>query len=224
MFLGIKALKSLEKDKAFDILVLYGGTAINKIYFEKYQRISEDIDLMYAAKENKIKAQHYVETIRKIEPTLLVDLTKHTFYEKPVTCSAKSLFYFTGVDDAVATVKSFSFEYLLAMKTHAFLGRKHLEEKDIFDLYTGFGLGKLKIIMNLNKYLKYFKLLISDNEHFNNLTVKEIIDNRKELIDLKFIEGDTIEPQLQMTEIQRMGKEVYNKLYQVLIPYYTLKL
>lgn len=221
---NIKALIYCEKNGIFDSLYLFDGTAINKIYFGKYQRISEDLDLMYDSYTDKID-EDKINIFRNNED-ILVDIVEHKMFESPKIHEARSLFYYYGANGATAKIRSFSLEYLLAMKTLVFLGRRHVEEKDIFDIYNGFGFGKVKLSPNIEKYKNAFRFLISyDQADEPNMTVKESLDFNKKMIDSKYIEGEPISPKMaHPDDIHKMGKTVYNKLYEILADSYGLKI
>ena len=143
---------------------LYGGTALNKIYFGKYQRLSYDIDLF---------SYNYKETfdfISKLGAVLVsksnererckfrfkgVDIDiwgvkSKEILEMPEKRELFDLLYYLGYLIPPLAVPSYSLEYLMAEKTFALADRNML--KDIYDLWRGF-----KVLENKNRYKEYIK-------------------------------------------------------------------
>ncbi|MCL4391422.1 MAG: nucleotidyl transferase AbiEii/AbiGii toxin family protein [Candidatus Parvarchaeota archaeon] len=152
----------LEAEK--QLVGLYGGTAMNKIYYGKDQRLSYDIDLF---------CYNYPDTVKAIEKMggvmviaryhergrskmrlkgINIDLwavPKKTD-EMPSKKILKDLLYYYGYLIPPLAVPSYSLEYLLASKTMAMADRNML--KDIYDLWRG-----LKLAVDLEKYKFYIK-------------------------------------------------------------------
>lgn len=145
---------------------LYGGTALNEIYYAKNQRLSYDIDLFcYSYKST-------LETLSKLGTETIFDgrkdgneRAKLRLYgveidlwnakrtlEKPAKRELTSLLYYFGYILPPIIVPSYSLEYLLAEKTIALADRNML--KDIYDLWLG-----LKLIKDKKKYFGYLNKL-----------------------------------------------------------------
>jgi predicted nucleotidyltransferase component of viral defense system len=167
---GIRKVKLEEEIKVMDALqelalilaneghkyALYGGTAINKIYFNERQRLSYDLDIEAFSYE-KTKALFerisdqgvpFSKAARFIYKGVQVDLTKATRMEEPRVYNAKSLLSFFNYPIASVNVPSYSLEYLMARKTVALLSR--MVNKDIYDAWTG-----LELMTDTNKYKDY---------------------------------------------------------------------
>ncbi len=146
---------------------LYGGTAMNKIYFGEKQRLSYDLDLETYAYENtkniltraSAVAIPFPKAARFVYKNVQIDLTRATELEQPKLYTATSLIAFFNYPIAAVAVQSYSLEYLLARKTLALLSR--VVDKDIYDSWVGFG-----ILKDPEKYKKYLKKLMRQ-EHIN---------------------------------------------------------
>lgn len=148
---------------------LFGGTALNKIYFGKLQRLSYDLDIF---------AYSHAKTLSKLEEIgakteftgsfpkrkgtasarmsykgIILDVVDARLVkEKPIKLQAYGLLYYYGQLLPPISIPSYSIEYLLAEKTLALLDRNEL--KDIYDTYTG---------IMLLKDVKAYKKKLSDS-------------------------------------------------------------
>ncbi|MBU6391203.1 MAG: nucleotidyl transferase AbiEii/AbiGii toxin family protein [Candidatus Micrarchaeota archaeon] len=139
---------------------MFGGTAINKIYFGKAQRLSYDIDIfaydyqrtIKILKENGAFAKYSaaVTWSRKVTATkmsfkdVILDVVDaKNIAEQPAKMQAFDLLYYMGQLVPPVVVPSYSLEYLLAHKTLAMLDRH--EMKDIYDMWFGIRLMKEKV-------------------------------------------------------------------------------
>ncbi len=146
---------------------LFGGTALNKIYFGRAQRLSYDIDLHCYSYDKTIDVLSrngatlkYHGRIKGIVSTKLLfggielDLVKASgIQERPRPATLTDLLYYFGVPLIPVRVPSYSLEYLLAEKTVAMAERNEL--KDIYDTWIG-----LRLLKNKGKYLRYLKLAV----------------------------------------------------------------
>ena len=144
---------------------LFGGTALNKVYFGKRQRLSYDIDIYCASLTGAIKAirslggKHAAgadekpgrnERRRMTLGGVAIDLWKVEMPEKPAKLQAVDLLQYLGYLVQPVVVPSFSLEYLLADKTIAMADRNEL--KDIYDTWMG-----LSLVRDRQKYRRYLR-------------------------------------------------------------------
>jgi predicted nucleotidyltransferase component of viral defense system len=150
---------------------LYGGTALNKIYFGDRQRLSYDLDIeafsykKTAAVIRKVSESEvpFHKTARFIYKEVQIDFTSAIGMEEPVLCKASSLLSNFGYPIATVNVPSYSLEYLMARKTMALLSR--MLNKDIYDAWMG-----LNIMKDAKKYKLYVKKLVKkENADLNHL-------------------------------------------------------
>lgn len=171
---------------------LFGGTALNKVYFGKQQRLSYDLDIF---------AYSYTKTLQKLEeigaktefsgsfPNKKGTLSTRMSYkgivldvvdaksvkEKPIKLQAYSILYYYGQLVPPITIPSYSLEYLLAQKTIALLDRNEL--KDIYDMYTGIMLLK-DIRAYKGKLAESIKQSgISDAAAYSDIQIKSMLKN-----------------------------------------------
>ncbi len=136
---------------------MYGGTAINKVYFGERQRLSYDIDLFCY---NYDKATSIMDKSAKrivdkggraayMYKSIRLDLWKiEKTPEKPQKLEARSLLTFFGYVMPPVLVPTYSLEYLLAEKIIALAERNLL--KDIYDAWVG-----LHIVKDRQKLRNY---------------------------------------------------------------------
>lgn len=146
---------------------LFGGTALNKIYFGKLQRLSYDLDIFASSRDKTIEVLKNAGAkmkfagnmpVNKKSPStrleykeIVIDLVEaKKGGEKPSKIQAYDLLYYYGQLVPPVVVPSYSLEYLLASKTTALLDRNEL--RDIYDTWMG-----LKLIKDIPKYAKYLK-------------------------------------------------------------------
>ncbi len=145
---------------------LFGGTALNKIYFGKEQRLSYDIDIMaysydktvgvlerggatvkyagaFPGRETKSTKMLY----KGIELDILS--VKRTLEEPKKVLLTDLLFYY-GQHMPQIAVHSYSIEYLMAEKLMAMGNRNEL--KDIYDSWLG-----TKLLKNKKQFSIYLK-------------------------------------------------------------------
>jgi predicted nucleotidyltransferase component of viral defense system len=184
------------KDQTFG---LYGGTALNKIYFGKNQRLSYDIDLLcydykkifQALKDFKavlISSSQRIERAKFNLNGVEIDLwgiKKETAIETPEKRELVDLLHYFGYLVPSILAPSYSIEYLIAEKTIALADRNML--KDIYDTWRG-----LKLLEDKNKYKKYINK-ISERDDISGFPyvlsqlefmAKNINYYKKETIDL----------------------------------------
>jgi len=145
---------------------LFGGTALNKIYFGKAQRLSYDLDIFAYSYAKTIKElegigartefsgnfpkKKGINSTRMTYKSIMLDIVDaKSLKEQPVKLQAFDLLYYYGQLISPTTVPSYKLEYLLAEKTMAMLDRNEL--KDIYDMYVGIQL--LKEIKTYRKNL-----------------------------------------------------------------------
>lgn len=143
---------------------LFGGTALNKIYFGKSQRLSYDLDIFaytYAktikelermgAKpvfEGNFPKKKGIKSTRMTYKGIVLDIVDaKSLKEQPTKLQAFDLLYYYGQLISPTTVPSYKLEYLLAEKTMAMLDRNEL--KDIYDMYTG-----IRLLKDIKTYQK----------------------------------------------------------------------
>lgn len=145
---------------------LFGGTAINKIYFGKRQRLSYDLDIfvynydktMEVLKKNgaKIKYSGIAPMDKKAVSTrmgyrdIVLDIVNTKDEIRPRRLQAFDLLYYYGGLLPPVVVPSYPLEYLLAEKTMALLERNEL--RDIYDTWTG-----MSLLKNTEGYARYIK-------------------------------------------------------------------
>ncbi len=159
----LAALFASERQK----VALYGGTALNKIYFGKDQRISYDLDIESFAFERSISLMQrvcdskvsHIKAARFVYKGVVVDLTKARRIEEPSLRRVESLLGFFNYPMGSLLVPSYSLELLLARKTTALLSR--LVPKDVYDTWMG-----LKLLKGEKLYRSYV-LKIAKAERMN---------------------------------------------------------
>lgn len=135
---------------------LFGGTALNKIYFGKLQRLSYDIDIFSYSMEKAMLAMKSEGAIVRYSGRMpanqkgvsvkmdylgiSVDLVASSFRERPAKMQAYDLLYYYGLPMPPIVVPSYTLEFLLAEKTIALIERNEL--KDIYDVWVGRSLVK----------------------------------------------------------------------------------
>ncbi len=144
---------------------LYGGTALNKVYFGKRQRLSYDLDIFCrdrkaaAAALEKGGARHVKSDVAGGRGELLrmefegvqLDIWEvKKWIERPAKREASDLLYYLGYLVPPVMVPTYSLEYLLAEKAVAMMDRNEL--KDIYDLWLGLQI--LKHRENFRKCLR----------------------------------------------------------------------
>ncbi len=141
-------------------VALFGGTALNKIYYGERQRLSYDIDIeSYSLKSTKkVLSEICNRTVespkaaRFVYKNVIVDLMKAHNIEEPQLKKAYSLLSMFGYPIASVAVPSYSLEYLLAKKTMAILSRTL--NKDIYDMWVG-----MQLIKDKGMYVEYARKL-----------------------------------------------------------------
>lgn len=175
---------------------LYGGTAINKIFFGKRQRLSYDLDILCYSYDDTLKvlSKMGAEKMPFAAPTtetrnarfhymgIRLDLweVKGRHIEEPQKREVADILYYFGYLIPKMAVPSYSLEYLLAEKTMAMMNRNEL--KDIYDTWMG-----LQILKNRALYNKYLAAIskreeLPDYEHYMKAqmhTIEESIDYYK---------------------------------------------
>ncbi len=150
---------------------LYGGTALNRGFFEKKQRLSIDLDIE-VPKKSFSKGIHdikkalgnagYTETESiKSKDTfaayvhengneipIRLEVRKQMLGIKKENINLHSLLEYYGVPTSVALAPSYPFEYLLAYKMNALAAR--MLYKDLYDVYTG-----LQMLKNKKEFTSY---------------------------------------------------------------------
>ncbi len=147
-------------------VALYGGTALNKVYFGKRQRLSYDLD---------IYCYSYESTLKSLRGYGAVEVPSHTFSkgqknsrfifqntrldlwkaggrraERPAKRVAHDLLEYFNVLVPPVAVPTYSMEYLLANKTLTMAARA--EVKDIYDTWIG-----LQLPRDDSKYQRYIR-------------------------------------------------------------------
>ncbi len=147
---------------------LFGGTALNMIYFGKKQRLSYDLDIFsYSASAlsilkkagAKVKYSGMMPANMK-RPSARLDYSGAVIdlvnaekgMEKPQKRQAYSILYYYRQLIPPVVVPSYSLEYLLAEKTMALLDRNEL--KDIYDTWIG-----CNLIEDTPKYARYLRAI-----------------------------------------------------------------
>ena len=184
----------LMKEKDID-LVLKGGTAINKVYFDELQRFSEDIDFddfSEGSREERIKnleslikgikgfkigkARRYKKVIRfdcecttpsgqKDHVRLEFTLQERKFKPKKNIMGTAR---FLIANATLAGIPTYSLEDLTARKLHALFERK--EGKDIYDIALVIDkIEKKKLLLSLKEVLRSEKKKISSKKFIEKL-------------------------------------------------------
>ncbi len=152
-------------------VALYGGTALNKIYFGNDQRISYDLDIESFAFDKSVSLLKrvsdgevsHIKAARFVYKGVQIDLTKARKMEEPSLRKVESILGFFNYPMGSLLVPSYSLEFLLARKTTALLSR--MVAKDVYDAWMG-----LKILKNEKLYKSYvFKVAKADkmNLHYH---------------------------------------------------------
>ena len=124
--------------------VVFGGTALNKVYFGDSQRLSYDIDIKcrnWQRCSQKLSKVHKIfaksKEIYGFETNSGIKIELSTsFYNFPIVeREAISLLYYYGYNLAKANIKTYELEVLLAEKIIAFARRG--TAKDLFDIWMG---------------------------------------------------------------------------------------
>ena len=153
---------------------LFGGTALNKIYFGKKQRLSYDLDIFARNADKALNALEKAGAKRKysgIMPAnlktpsirleyggIIIDLVEaKKGGEEPAKRQAYDLLFYYGRLVPPVVVPSYSLEYLLAEKTVALLDRNEL--KDIYDTWIG-----IQLLKDAKKYLIYLKAVAKERK------------------------------------------------------------
>lgn len=151
---------------------LYGGTALNKVYYGKKQRLSYDLDIFCYSYDDTLKVlkKHGAKEVpsislskkhrnsRFIFQNIKLDLWEagRRVLEEPQKREATDLLYYFNYLIPKVAIPTYSLEYLLAEKTLAMANRNEL--KDIYDTWTG-----LQILKNQTKYRKLLKAVFKKN-------------------------------------------------------------
>jgi predicted nucleotidyltransferase component of viral defense system len=130
---------------------LFGGTAMNKLYYGKMQRLSYDLDIFsYSYKKTvKLLDEHAAvlkyegafpgrkaQSSRMMYKGIELDIVSvSNTAEEPKKMQMTDLLYYYGQLMPPVTVPSYSLEYLLADKTITMANRNEL--KDIYDTWLG---------------------------------------------------------------------------------------
>ena len=137
-------------------VALFGGTAINKIYYGKDQRISYDLDIESFAFEKSLALLQKVSETKVAHPKssrfiykgVVIDLMMARKMEEPRLRKVESLLGFFNYPMGSLLVQSYSLEFLLARKTAALLSR--MIAKDVYDTWMG-----LKLLKDMKTYKSY---------------------------------------------------------------------
>lgn len=175
-------------------VALFGGTALNKIYYGERQRLSYDIDIESYSFESTKRVLEKIcdrtvespKAARFVYKNVVVDLMKAHNIEKPQLKKAYSLLSMFDYPIASVTVPSYSLEYLLAKKTMAVLSRTL--NKDIYDMWVG-----MQLIKDDEAYEGYTRKLAElekvDMEYLigvmlHNIKAGSVHDKDTEIIDV----------------------------------------
>ncbi len=208
-----------SNEKISSSLLLRGGTALYKIYFNnKSIRFSEDIDLVQ--KKNKPIGQIMSEIRNVCEPILGIPQYKQTkgrvtFYYKVIseippivplkfkieinTREHFSIYDLKNIEYKMNSrwfkgrtlVKTYSINELLGTKMRALYQRKR--GRDLFDLWyslENYKCNSQKIIKSFQFYIKNQKVNISKKEYIKNLETK--LNDKQFIYDTKNILNPTI--------------------------------
>lgn len=166
---------------------LYGGTALNKVYFGKHQRLSYDLDIYcydYAktmrlleginAKRLESPVPGRLKPSRYLMEDIQLDISDAKgVLEKPEKHEATDILTYFNYLIPPVVVPTYSLEYLLANKTFAMAARNEL--KDIYDTWFG-----LKILKDYRKYNTFLNRIgkqnqIEDTKHYLSHQIDGII-------------------------------------------------
>jgi predicted nucleotidyltransferase component of viral defense system len=146
---------------------LYGGTALNKIYFQERQRLSYDLDIfcydytktLKALMENGARASVAADKRGELYyKNIKLDLwSVKTTLEDPKKCEIKSILAFFGYRIPTVMCPSYNLEFLLAHKIMALSSRNLL--KDIYDSWVG-----LQILKDKKLFLRYLDSLENEKD------------------------------------------------------------
>lgn len=157
---------------------LYGGTALNKIYFDAKQRLSYDLDIFcYSFNKTvtilkKIGAE--TRTLGNDRAGLYYKHVKLDLWsvkktsEDPKKHEVKSILSFFGYRIPTVMCPSYSLEFLLAKKTIAMASRNLL--KDIYDVWTGF-----QLLKNRRLFFKYLDMAETEENLDSARIFREIV-------------------------------------------------
>ena len=188
---------------------LYGGTALNKIYYRERQRLSYDINLLcydYEKTQDYFKRNFKSEFLGKNRSFfdfegVRVDISPIKFnFEKPQEVEAKSLLSFFGYPLTSVVVPSYSLEYLLSLKILALVSRAQL--KDIYDSWMGLNL------IGDYKRLKSYLTKIERTEETDFMVLFDEILRSKEY----YAKGTESIEITQKTDTELMLKDIKTKL------------
>ncbi len=188
---------------------LYGGTAMNKIYFGEKQRLSYDLDIeaytYMKTKQILTNVSSVTSSFSKADrftyKNVQIDLTKATGFEMPKLYTATSLISFFNYPIAEVVVQSYSLEYLLARKTLALLSR--VVDKDIYDTWMG-----LNMVKDIEKYRRYIKKFMQQ-EHTDS---KHLISQLEYYLDNEIIKNERAKIEvLMIPNLRLMIKDILSK-------------
>ena len=143
---------------------LFGGTALNKIYFGMRQRLSYDLDIFAYSYRKTLAALGEKGAQMKFEGafpkrkglvsarfeynSIILDVVDAAgIAEKPLKLQAFDLLYYYNQLVPPVVVPSYALGYLLAEKTMALLDRNEL--KDIYDTWNG-----MKLLKDVKQYVR----------------------------------------------------------------------
>jgi len=125
-------------------IVLFGGTALNKIFFHEKQRLSYDVDLkcgnfseclaIFGEKYERV-IDSKIFTAFSNKDGVRIDLSKEDFRFKKIKMNAKSFFYYQGFETIAVNVITYEFEVLFAEKILAMSRRG--TARDLYDTWIG---------------------------------------------------------------------------------------
>ena len=162
-------------------LILKGGTGLNRGYLHNKARFSEDIDLDFFGKLEKIKEIMTEFDIYKLDKPRFMnnilrydcryinennqkDTVRIEFYfgKRNIVGKASKIILKSIIPDSEVVFNTYSFETLLAMKLIALHNRK--EGKDIFDVFYSLAKNydRKKLSLILNNLCKSEKIDYSD--------------------------------------------------------------
>lgn len=227
----LQKIKPLFLDNEI-IVVFKGGTALNKVYFQKEQRFSEDLDFDLAFKKVSDKKQR-IKYIGSKVTKLLSGYNLGTRYMRDtirITCSflnelekKDNVFLEFHLEDKIVgkyslknirsrlikkTIKNiptYSLSSLLAKKIVAFSNRA--SGKDLYDLYYGFKIiSKNDILKELKDFAKYKNL----NYRLVVERVLEILKDKKQLEKMHPSSNPYIPKQMRKSFVE-MGAMVFEE-------------
>ncbi len=200
---------------------LFGGTAINKIYFGKRQRLSYDIDIFAESPEKTlnvlkkagatVKHTAIMPSNLKVRPTkllykgIVIDLVKAGRREVPRKMQAYDLLYYYKQLVPPIVVPSYSLEYLLAEKTMALLERNEL--KDVYDTWLG-----RSLLSNPETYVKHLKGIakgrgVKDLEYFAGFQMANMLANIRYYENRSIEALDMASPSIMLKDIEAFLKD-----------------